>query len=155
MNIIYPVIAFIAGAGMSVQTAINSRLSDGIGGQPIIASLMSFVVGLICLLVLSFFCSDWQVATVNMGSQSTWRWLGGAIGAVIVFTSVILAQKLGVANTMFIFVTGQLVMGMLIDSYGLIEMPRYPLHWWKVAGMSIMLVGLVLFVFGDRWLEKV
>lgn len=155
MNIIYPVIAFIAGAGMSVQTAVNSRLSDGIGGQPVIASLMSFVVGLICLLVLSFFCSDWQVATANMGSQSTWRWLGGAIGAVIVFTSVILAQKLGVANTMFIFVTGQLVMGMLIDSYGLIEMPRYPLYWWKVAGMSIMLVGLVLFVFGDRWLEKV
>ena len=154
MSIVYPVIAFIAGAGMSVQTAINSRLSDGIGSQPIIASLMSFVVGLVCLLVLSFFCSDWQVATENMSSQSAWRWLGGAIGAVIVFSSVILAQKLGVANTMFIFVTGQLVMGMLIDSYGLIQMPTYPLHWWKVAGMSIMLIGLVLFVFGDRWLDK-
>ena len=154
MNVIYFVIALLAGVGMSVQAAVNSRLSFGIGEQPIVAALISFVVGTFCLMVIAWQFSDWHQVTAHLGQQPWWRWCGGVIGAGVVFTSVLLAQKLGVANMMFLFIISQLATGMVIDYYGLIQMPVRPLYWWKFAGMGLMLCGLVLFVFGNRWFGK-
>lgn len=45
MNLPLTLLAFIAGMGLAVQTAVNTRLSIGIGGQPLLASLISFGVG--------------------------------------------------------------------------------------------------------------
>ncbi|MDC0612661.1 DMT family transporter [Vibrio sp.] len=154
MSYIYFVLALIAGAALSIQAAINSRLSDGIGGQPLVASLISFAIGSICLGVIALFFADWQQVTSYLPQQALWRWVGGALGAGIVFTSVFLAQKLGVANTMFLFIIGQLFMGMVIDSMGLIQMPVRPVYWWKYAGMTVMLAGLALFMFGEKWFSR-
>ena len=73
--------------------------------------------------------------------------------AVFVFTSVFLAPKIGIANTMFLFILGQLAGSMLIDHFGLIQMPLRPLQWWKFVGMAVMLAGVALFVFGERWFK--
>ncbi len=151
MNILYILIALIGGAGLSIQTAINSRLSFGVGQQPIVASLLSFSVGTLCLLVLAACLANWQQVGMHLGEQPPWRWFGGVIGAAFVFMSVFLAPKLGVGTTMFLFIIGQLSAGMLIDQFGLIQMPVRPMFWWKYAGMGLMLTGLVVFIFGHRW----
>ena len=150
---LYLMMALAAGAGLSVQTAVNSRLSAGVGGQPLVAALISFAIGTVCLLVVALFQSNWSAVASGIGQQSWWRWTGGAIGAVFVFTSVFLAPKIGIANTMFLFILGQLVGSMLIDHFGLIQMPLRPLQWWKFVGMAVMLAGVALFVFGERWFK--
>lgn len=154
MNLIYALMALLGGAGLSIQAAVNSRLSFGVGGQPVVAALISFTVGTVCLAVLAFMQADWQVVGQNIMQQPWWRWLGGIIGAGFVFTSIFLAPRLGIANTMFLFILGQLITGMLIDAFGLIQMPTRPIFWWKFAGMVIMLLGLALFMFGDRWFKQ-
>lgn len=151
MNYAYLIMALAGGAGLSIQAAINSRMSFGMGGQSLLAALISFSVGALCLLVIALFQADWQSAANNISQQPGWRWLGGVIGAAFVFTSIFLAPRLGVSNTMFFFIIGQLVTGMAIDGFGLIQMPVRPLHWWKFAGLGVMLIGVALFVFGDRW----
>ncbi len=150
---LYLIMALAAGAGLSVQTAVNSHLSAGMGGQPLIAALISFAVGTLCLLLVALFQSNWGAVAGSAGQQSWWRWTGGAIGAVFVFTSVFLAPKIGIANTIFLFILGQLAGSMLIDHFGLIQMPLRPLQWWKFAGMVVMLAGVALFVFGERWFK--
>ncbi|WP_107929266.1 DMT family transporter [Neisseria animaloris] len=154
MNIFYLLLALVAGAGMSVQTAINSRLSFGIGDQPLVASLVSFIVGTVCLLIVTLFQSDWSNVFAHAGQQPWWRWLGGALGAVFVFTIVFLAPKMGISNVVFLLIIGQLAAGMVIDGYGLIQMPVRSIHWWKFAGMGVMLIGLALFMFGDKWFKQ-
>ncbi|MEC5319909.1 DMT family transporter [Brenneria populi subsp. brevivirga] len=151
MNMAYLLMALAGGAGLSIQAAVNSRLSAGVGGQPLIAALISFGIGGLCLLAVALIQADWHSAGANIGQQSWWRWIGGVIGAAFVFTSIFLAPKLGVSNTMFLFILGQLTSGMIIDNYGLIQMPVRPVHWWKFAGMGVMLLGLSLFMFGERW----
>ncbi|KAA9001267.1 DMT family transporter [Affinibrenneria salicis] len=153
MNQVYLLMALAGGAGLSVQAAVNSRLSAGVGGQPLIAALISFLIGGLCLLAVALIQADWQSVGSNIAQQSWWRWLGGIIGAVFVFTSIFLAPKLGVSNTMFLFIIGQLAAGMAIDNFGWLQMPLRPVHWWKLAGMGVMLIGLALFMFGDRWLQ--
>lgn len=153
MNVLYILMAVISGAGMSVQTAVNSRLSAGIGDQPLMAALISFAVGTLCLGSIAVFQGDWPSVASAIGHQPWWRWVGGILGACVVFAAVTLAPKLGLTNSMFLFIIAQLIAGMVIDSLGLIQMPVRPLYWWKYAGMGVMILGLILFMFGDRWFD--
>ncbi|MFV5504077.1 DMT family transporter [Acinetobacter sp. 226] len=154
MKLIYIFMALLGGAGLSIQAAINSRLSAGMGNQPIVATLISFMIGGLCLLIFALSQADWHSVHNNIALQPWWRWIGGMLGAGIVFTSIFLAPQLGVANTMFLFIIGQLVAGMVIDGLGLIQMPVRPIYWWKFVGMTIMCVGLILFMFGGRWFKQ-
>jgi len=149
-SILYALMALAGGVGLSLQAAINSRLSAGVGGQPIVASFVSFSVGALCLGMAALVVADWHSVGSSIAQQSWWRWLGGFLGAGFVFTSIFLAPKLGVTNVMFLFIIGQLVSGMAIDSFGLVQMPVRPAGWWKFAGMAIMFGGLILFMFGER-----
>ena len=150
MNALYGLMALAAGVGMAAQAAINSRLSAGVGGQPLLASLFSFAIGTLCLGAVALFQADWQGAFAHVGEQPWWRWLGGALGAAFVFTSVFLVPRIGITNAMFLFIIGQLVAGMAIDAFGLLQMTPRPVHWWKFAGLGTMGAGLVIFMFGDR-----
>ncbi|WPC74957.1 DMT family transporter [Vibrio porteresiae] len=151
MNWLYFVMALTSGIGLSVQAAVNSRLSVGVNGQPLMAAFISFTVGAICLGLLALTQVQWSGMSVQLAQQPWWRWTGGLIGASVVFTSIFLAPRIGITNAMFLFILGQLIAGMLIDSLGLIQMPIRPVYWWKYAGLAIMLIGLALFMFGDKW----
>ena len=153
MNYAYVVMALAGGLGLSIQAAINTRLGLSMGGQSLVAALTSFTVGAVCLLIIALWQADWHSVAGNVGKQPWWNWTGGLIGAAFVFTSIFLSPRLGVSNTMFLFIIGQLTAGMLIDGFGLLQMPLRPLHWWKFAGMAIMLGGVAVFMFGDRWFE--
>lgn len=154
MNYFYLMLAFVVGILLPMQAAINTRLGADLGGQPILAALTSFAVGTLCLFVVSLFIADWSHVLQHASQQPWWRWVGGAMGAIVVFMSIYLTPKIGVTYTMFLFILGQLIMGMLIDNLGLLQMPVRPAYWWKFAGLGIMLVGLVLFVFGEKWFAK-
>ncbi|WP_439839417.1 DMT family transporter [Aeromonas caviae] len=150
MNILYLLMALAGGAGLSIQAAANSRLSAGIGGQPLIASFFSFTIGALCLGAVALVQADWHSVAANVSQQPWWRWLGGAIGAVFVFTTVYIAPKIGITNAMFLFIIGQLTAGMCIDGFGLLQMTQRPVYWWKFVGLGVMLIGLVFFMFGDK-----
>ncbi|ANQ23793.1 hypothetical protein BA893_19360 [Vibrio natriegens] len=154
MHILYFLMALAGGAGLSVQAAINSRLSSGVGGQPLIAAFISFGVGALCLGIAAAVYANWNGFAVNIVQQSPWKWLGGVIGAVFVFTTIFLAPKIGITNVMFLFIIGQLATGLLIDSCGLIEMPARPIHWWHFTGLGIMLLGLICYMYGNRIFPK-
>ncbi|MFJ5162369.1 DMT family transporter [Pantoea sp. NPDC088449] len=153
MNILYLLMALAGGAGLSVQAAVNSRLCAGFGGQPLIASLISFTIGAFCLGIVSLVQGDWQQVAAGFAQQSWWRWTGGIIGAIFVFTTIFMAPKIGITNAIFLFIVGQLTAGMLIDSFGLIQMVQRPVYWWKYTGLGVMLMGLLLFMFGEKCLS--
>ncbi len=154
MNMLYLLLALIAGAGGAFQAAINSRLASGLGEQPIIAALISFGSGTLILALIALCYADWSNVGAQLGQQPWWRWLGGAIGAVFVFTTILLAPRLGVSNTIFVIILGQLIASMCIDAFGLAQMPVRPVHWWKFVGLGLMLLGLAVFMFGDRLLAS-
>ena len=54
MTYLYALFAFVAGTVLPIQVGVNNSLRNGIGG-PVLAALISFVVGSICLLVFAIF----------------------------------------------------------------------------------------------------
>lgn len=148
----YLIMAFVAGSGMAVQAAINSQLGKVLFAQPIYAAFWSFLTGMLVL-----FCLSWSVgkgqffqAMTQVPQQPWWYLIGGFIGAGLVFSSIYLAPKLGVANMLFFMVLGQIICGVVIDSLGWFHMPVREISWVKISGVVLMIVGLAVFAFGDR-----
>lgn len=151
MGIIYVVIALVAGVGLASQAAINSQLSKVVAGQPLIAALISFATGTLVLFIVCLVKTNLWEGLQNLASQPFWKFIGGPLGALVVFTTIFLAPKVGITNMLFFIIIGQLLAAMLIDHFGLIYMPVREITLWKVGGMLIVMAGLIVFFFGDKW----
>lgn len=119
--------------------------------QPLVAATVSFATGTLVLLILCFWKADLAGAWQQMPQQAGWKYLGGALGAGFVFTTVLLAPKLGITNMLFFIIIGQLITAAVIDHFGLIGMPVRPFQIWQLLGLLVMAAGLALFFFGRRW----
>ena len=147
-------IAFAAGIALASQAAINSQLSKAVGDQPVDAALISFFTGTLVLLAITLMKANVSEIWVNLPQQQWWKWTGGTLGALVVFTTIMLAPKVGVSNMLFFIIVGQLIMAMLIDHYGLIHMPIRLATIWKFIGLTIVFLGMLLFFYGDKWFGK-
>ena len=127
MNALYLFAALAAGMGIAVQAAVNSRLAAELGSQPLMGALISFAVGTLALALIACWQADWPQALAQAGRQPWWHWTGGLLGACFVFMTVFLAPRIGLTQMAFIMIVGQLLMGLLIDSHGLLHMPA-PRH---------------------------
>ncbi|OOF86904.1 hypothetical protein BKG94_09595 [Rodentibacter ratti] len=152
MFFIYILIAFIAGMALATQSAINTQLAKAVGNEPVIATFISFAVGTILLFFIALFKADlWQGLTA-LPQQPWWKLLGGALGALAVFTTILLAPKLGITAMLFFIIIGQLLTATVIDHFGLIGMPVREINITKLIGLLIVGFGLIFYFFGDRLL---
>lgn len=146
----YLIMAFSAGAGMAMQAAVNSQLGKALFAQPLYAAFWSFASGTVLLFFLALAKGQLFQALEQIPAQPWWQLIGGLLGAGLVFSSVFLAPKLGVANMLFFMILGQLVFGLIIDSFGLFHMPVRAINWQKIVGVGLMLSGLLIFFFAKK-----
>ncbi|GAA5090182.1 DMT family transporter [Paenalcaligenes hermetiae] len=146
----YLIMAFSAGAGMAMQAAVNSQLGKALFAQPLYAAFWSFASGTVLLFFLALAKGQLFQALGQIPAQPWWQLIGGLLGAGLVFSSVFLAPKLGVANMLFFMILGQLVFGLIIDSFGLFHMPVRVINWQKIVGVGLILSGLLIFFFAKK-----
>lgn len=144
------IIAFCAGIALAVQAAINSQLSAVVTNQPLVAAFISFSTGAITLFFICLWKADLITALQHLPKQPLWKFLGGPLGALAVFTTVFLAPKIGVSNMLFFIIIGQLIAALIIDHFGLIGMPTRLVNGWKILGFAIILLGLGIFFFAEK-----
>jgi transporter family-2 protein len=139
----YVILALVGGAGVVVQVGINSALRH-YAGQPIWATLVSFVVGTSALAVC-FLASRqaWPTRTQFAGAP-WWIWVGGLLGAFYVLTSVIAGPRLGAAAYLGCVITGQLVASVLIDHFGWVGFPVHTASPGRIIGAILLLAGVAL-----------
>ena len=134
----------IIGAMMPVQAILNTRLGRQIGG-PLMGSLMSFLVGLICLFILNLASNYSAVAQLKPSSTGPWYiWLGGLLGAMFVGYITWVNQKQGMALTFALVVSGQIFISLLIDHFGLLGSAIRTITLEKIAGAALIIAGLIL-----------
>lgn len=133
--------AAVAGVFLPLQAAINSQLARHVGG-PVRASMISFGVGTIALLavVALFYRSESQHA----GQAPWWAWVGGLLGAFYVTSTVVVPVRIGAAPFFGILVAAQLVMGVLIDRFGLVGFPERSLSPLRLLGVALLIGGALL-----------
>jgi transporter family-2 protein len=119
-----------------------SRLGERIGvGEALgFSTLLTATVAFVGLLVVRRSLSGYERAL----HQPLWMLTGGLFGLLIVFTVTYAGPRIGVTATVGILIAGQLVMGALIDRFGLFGSQQISLHWPRLAGIALLAVGAAL-----------
>lgn len=153
MFFVYLIIALAAGVALATQSAINTQLAKAMSGEAVIATFISFAVGTIVLFFIAWVKTDLWGNLSTVPSQPWWKLIGGILGAIVVFTTVLLAPKLGITAMLFFIIVGQLITAATIDHFGLIGMPIREVNITKFIGLIIVAFGLVFYFFGDKLIE--
>jgi len=133
--------AIIAGAAMSIQGVMNTRLSERIGLLESNAYVQGTAFVLSFIAVLLFGKGSFQkILTVP------WPyWLGGAVGLVITLTVMVAIGQLSPAVAISVILISQLLVAALIDAFGIMDSEKISFTWQKFAGLALMIGGVVLF----------
>jgi len=136
------VMAVVAGVAGAVQVAIMAGLGDRIGsvGALAFATVLSAVLAVGALLVAERSFDAFGRAV----SQPWWMLLGGVIGLFILLTITYAGAQIGTAATVGILIAGQLVMGAVIDRFGLFGTKQIALQWPRVLGILLLGAGAAL-----------
>jgi bacterial/archaeal transporter family-2 protein len=135
-------LAVTAGLAGSVQVAVMGRLGQRIGviEALVFATAISLVLVVVALLVVRQ-----SLAAFTEGLRApAWMWLGGLMGALIVFTITYAGPRIGTAATIGLLIAGQLTMGAAIDRYGLFGLEQIPLTWPRLLGIALLAIGAAL-----------
>ena len=64
------------------------------------------------------------------------------LGAFYVATSIILTPRLGAANTITFIVAGQVLASMILDQFGLLNLPVHPVSLARIGGAALVIAGV-------------
>jgi bacterial/archaeal transporter family-2 protein len=143
MELLYCLVALIAGACAPTQAGINAELRLWTG-DPVFAAMISFAVG---TLALSAYVALFRIPWPQLGTATAlpwWIWTGGFLGAFLVAVTVIVAPKLGAATTMGFMVSGQMLAGLFLDHHGLVGYDTHPVNIWRLLGACMVVGGAIL-----------
>jgi transporter family-2 protein len=141
--ILLPCMAICAGALIPVQAAANASLSKSIDSV-LYSALMLFVVGLV---FISSFLLVNRAPFPGMAAFATapaYSYVGGLIVATYVLSITYLAPRMGVGNAICFIVTGQIIVAVLIDHFGLLGASTSAINLSRCAGVTLMITGLFL-----------
>jgi transporter family-2 protein len=136
------VLAILAGLAGSVQVAVMGRFGDRIGVVEALffATCVQLVLSLAILLVARL--GTGRLA--NAFHAPPWMWLGGVMGLTVVFAITFAQPRIGATATIGILIAGQLVMGAVIDRFGLFGVDQIAISWQRALGIGLLGAGAAL-----------
>lgn len=140
----------LGGALLPIQTTFNSRLRESVG-SPFLSSLVSFIGGTLFLLVLSTVVEGYfWFSPEDVSGQPSWIWAGGLLGVIGLTTNIFIFPKLGGVQSVILPITGQILMGLIIDQFGLFHAPQTSLTPFRSIGAALVLTGVFAAVLLGR-----
>ncbi|MGV0417456.1 DMT family transporter [Corynebacterium segmentosum] len=138
-------LGILAGLVLPIQTLVNTRLRASTG-TPFSSSMISFAVGTVTLLILAtaVTCGDYGIAQAF--DEPLWIWFGGLLGVVALTGNILLFPHLGAVQTVVLPIAGQVIMGLIVDHFGLFESPQSSLTAARAIGAIIVLIGVIAVV---------
>lgn len=132
----------VAGAATALQAPTNALMMTA-AGSPVNAAFVSFAVGTAALGLLALALQARPDMTVARGLP-WYAWMGGLYGAVFVVAATWGVPRLGVATTITLMVAGQLALSLALDHFGALGAPRQALSLTRVAGVGLVIAGVLL-----------
>ncbi|HVQ55139.1 MAG TPA: DMT family transporter [Pyrinomonadaceae bacterium] len=140
---LYILIALLAGAMMPTQAATNNKMAVVVE-SPILAALLSFLVGTIALFAYALLTGE-SISNLGLAKNAPpIAWVGGLLGAFFVAAAVTLVPRLGVAMTFSLIIAGQMIVTLIIDHFGLLGVPVKEISFARIAGILLITSGVIL-----------
>ena len=140
--IIIILIGLAGGIAVGIQSPLASMISQRLG---VLESIFIIHLGgaLIALIPLLIYGGG------KLGNWRTVPWyaLGaGAFGLVVIFSMSYMIPRVGVATALIILLSGQLLIGTMMDHFGLLGAVQRPVDFMRVFGLAVVFLGVRLSV---------
>jgi len=147
MKILFPLLAIIGGIAVAIQGQINGGLGKKVGVFE--ASFVSFAIGTLALLFAVLFFGKGNLLVLP--TVPKWQLFGGLLGVIYLTISIFVIPKIGVAPTFASIIAGQIIMGAIIDHFGLFGGVRSPIDIQKISAIMLLFISLYLFNRQGCW----
>jgi bacterial/archaeal transporter family-2 protein len=135
-------LAVLAGLAGSVQVAVMGRFGGRIG----VFEALSFstAVQLVFSVLILVAARGGLGGLHHVFKTPVWMWVGGLMGLTVV-TAITFAQpRIGATATIGILIAGQLVMGAVIDRFGLFGVDQIAISPTRLLGIALLGIGAAL-----------
>lgn len=133
--------SIIAGAAMSIQGVMNTRLGEKIG----LYESNAFVQGTAFILSLAAVWIAGKGSFRAVTEVNKLYLLGGALGLLITVTVMLGMGKLSPAVAVSVILIAQLLVAALINAFGIMGTEKEAFGWNKYVGLALMIGGMLLF----------
>lgn len=138
--------AVIAGFLNTLQTGANTALNKSLAAPLWAATAVgatTFLTTLAAALVTAAVTGQ-RPTVETLAGVPWWGWTGGALGAVYVLATVLVADKVGAAVFMGVTVTVAIVTSLAMDHFGLLGFEVHRAGLARIVGGILMVAGLGL-----------
>jgi len=136
-------IGLAGGIAVGVQAPLSSTINQRLG--PLESIFIVHLGGAIASLIpLAIFygggkLGNWRIVP--------WYALGaGALGLVVIFSMTYMIPRVGIAPALIILLSGQLLIGSVMDHFGLLGAVQRPIDLMRVIGLCVVFLGVWLSV---------
>ena len=116
------------------------------GGRVGVFEALSFstAVQLVFSLVLLLAVRQGVGGLGHVARTPAWRWIGGLMGLTVVSAITFAQPRIGATATIGILIAGQLVMGAIIDRFGLFGVDQIGISPARAVGIALLGIGAAL-----------
>lgn len=148
MDTLFIPLSLAAGGLLAVQAGANAQLSKATG-SPFAATTIQVVLAAL-LLSLVAIATGTAAAFGGLRAVPWWHAIGGIATALYVASTILVFPRLGAVVAVGLFIAGQMLASLGLDSFGLLGVPRQTPSLATLLGTAAVLVGVIAIVFGQK-----
>jgi len=144
-TLIYSLLVIGAGISVAFQQILNANLRSQLQ-SPWWAGFISYFVGMMAMLAMTTVMPGPRLSMSAFQSHpGAWvAWTGGFFGAIFIVTGIFMVPRLGAATVLTLMVVGQMAGSLAFDHLGVLGVPVHPLSLPRLAGASLLVLGVLL-----------
>lgn len=148
MESLFIPLSLIAGGLLTVQAGANGQLAKAVASPFAATTIQVFIAGLLLLLIAAF--TGTVTAFGRLPAAPWWHLAGGIATALYVASTILLFPRLGAVVSVGLFIAGQMVASLGLDTSGLLGVAPKPVTSAALLGTLAVLLGAVAIVFGQK-----
>ncbi|UWQ18488.1 DMT family transporter [Jannaschia sp. M317] len=142
-SLIVPMLVVLAaGIVFAIQSPLNATLARDVGSG-VVAATVSVGVSFVVLLALALIQGQ-GAALARVPAAPPVLWLGGVLGALVVWGMLTSVPVLGIVTALGILLLGQMSTALVLDAIGAFALPVIPITLPRVLGVLMIAAGLLL-----------
>src|SRR5262249_40985435 len=148
MEALFVPLSLVAGGLLAVQAGANTQLSKATGSPFAATTIQVVIAGALLLTVAA--ATGTIFAFRSLPDAPWWHAIGGLATAIYVASTILLFPRLGPVVPVGLFITGQMLASLGLDTFAVLGVPRQPADAATVIGTVSVLGGAAAIVFGQK-----
>ena len=136
------VFTMFLGAVLAVHLSMNGKVGSVLN-NPRVGNALFWCIGAVGALAIGL--TGWQSGALGpLKDVHPILLTAGVLGACLVFAIAWLIPQVGAGPVMITLLAGQVLGGLLMSHFGWLGSPVQPITFTKIAGVAVMIGGVVL-----------